>query len=87
MRRCLVYRITYLVDPDTRTYTSEFGRSSRTVAVHPATVQDIRRVLEDKNVDVVSIATPNHWHSLMTIWALPGRQGRLRREALQPQHS
>jgi len=32
-------------------------------------VQDIRRVLDDKNVDVASIATPNHWHALMTIWA------------------
>ena len=26
-------------------------------------------MLEDKSIDVVSIATPNHWHSLMTIWA------------------
>src|SRR5207237_10571942 len=35
----------------------------------PKAVQDIRRVLDDKNVDVVSVATPNHWHSLITIWA------------------
>ena len=32
-------------------------------------MQDIRRALDDKNLDAVSIATPNHWHSLMTIWA------------------
>src|SRR6185436_5488549 len=32
------------------------------------TVQDIRKALEDKNLDAISIATPNHWHSLMTIW-------------------
>jgi len=32
-------------------------------------VQDIRKALEDKNLDAVSIATPNHWHALMTIWA------------------
>src|SRR5688572_5616317 len=31
--------------------------------------QDIRKLLENKEVDVISIATPNHWHSLMTIWA------------------
>ena len=31
-------------------------------------VADIRKVLEDKNVDAISIAAPNHWHSLMTIW-------------------
>jgi predicted dehydrogenase len=32
-------------------------------------VADVRRVLEDKTVDAISIAAPNHWHSLMTIWA------------------
>jgi len=30
---------------------------------------DIRRVLEDKEIDAISVATPNHWHSLMAIWA------------------
>jgi predicted dehydrogenase len=30
---------------------------------------DVRKLLEDKNIDAISIATPNHWHSLMTIWA------------------
>ncbi len=35
----------------------------------PRTVQDIRRALEDRNLDAISIAAPNHWHSLMTIWA------------------
>jgi predicted dehydrogenase len=36
----------------------------------PRFVQDIRKVVEDKNIDVVSIATPNHWHALAAIWAL-----------------
>lgn len=31
---------------------------------------DVRKLLEDKNVDAVVFAPPNHWHSLMTIWAL-----------------
>ena len=31
---------------------------------------DLRKVLEDKRVDVVSIATPNHWHALAAIWAI-----------------
>ncbi len=30
---------------------------------------DLRDLLADDSVDVVSIATPNHWHALMTIWA------------------
>lgn len=36
----------------------------------PDFVQDIRRLLERKDIDVVSIASPNHWHALMTIWAM-----------------
>ncbi|HEY2341514.1 MAG TPA: Gfo/Idh/MocA family oxidoreductase [Chthoniobacteraceae bacterium] len=31
---------------------------------------DIRKLLENKDIDAVSIATPNHWHSLAAIWAL-----------------
>jgi predicted dehydrogenase len=34
------------------------------------TYTDIRKLLESKNVDAVSIATPNHWHALATIWAI-----------------
>ena len=35
----------------------------------PKFVQDLRRVFDDKDIDAVSIATPNHWHALATIWA------------------
>jgi predicted dehydrogenase len=35
----------------------------------PKTYVDYRKVLEDPSIDAVSIATPNHWHSLMGIWA------------------
>jgi predicted dehydrogenase len=36
----------------------------------PKFYQDLRKLLEDKDVDAVSIATPNHWHSLAAIWAI-----------------
>src|SRR5438067_3521006 len=62
-------QITYLIDPDTRTY----GKHLKTIAGKdggtPKTVQDVREALQDKNLDAISIATPNHWHALMTIWA------------------
>src|SRR6185437_6705207 len=45
------------------------SKAGKSVGHAPATEKDIRRVLEDKSVDAVSVATPNHWHSLMTIWA------------------
>jgi len=35
----------------------------------PALYTDIRKLLEDKSIDAVSIATPNHHHTLQTIWA------------------
>ncbi len=34
-----------------------------------ATHVDLRRVLDDKTIDAVVIATPNHWHALATVWA------------------
>jgi predicted dehydrogenase len=36
----------------------------------PRFEEDLRRVLEDPRVDVVSIATPNHWLALAAIWAM-----------------
>jgi len=35
----------------------------------PAIVQDLRRVMDDRNIDAVVIATPDHWHALAAIWA------------------
>lgn len=31
--------------------------------------QDFRKLYENKNIDAVTLATPNHWHALQTIWA------------------
>ncbi len=36
----------------------------------PKYYRDIRQMLEDPSIDIVSIATPNHWHSLAAIWAI-----------------
>ena len=35
----------------------------------PTAYTDMRRVFEDKEIDAISFATPNHWHALGTIWA------------------
>jgi len=35
----------------------------------PATYTDDRKIYDDRSIDAVSIATPNHWHALQTIWA------------------
>ena len=36
----------------------------------PKFEQDIRKVVEDKDIDIVTVATPNHWHALAAIWAM-----------------
>jgi predicted dehydrogenase len=33
------------------------------------TYTDVRKLLEDKEIDAITSATPNHWHALVTIWA------------------
>ncbi len=62
--------VTTLCDPDARLFKPRVQKyfTDRKKS-EPKVEQDIRRVLEDKDIDVVSIATPNHWHSLATIWA------------------
>ena len=36
----------------------------------PRLEKDLRKLLEDRSIDIVSIATPNHWHALGSIWAI-----------------
>ena len=63
--------VVYLVDPDADVLARAMGRlDERTNGNSTAkAVADIRLALDDKSVDAISIAAPNHWHSLMTIWA------------------
>lgn len=41
----------------------------RATGVKPVMQQDLRRVFDDKSIDAITIATPNHWHALATVWA------------------
>jgi predicted dehydrogenase len=58
-----------LIDPDTRQFDHRVKEVEQKGGNTPKTVQDIRQALEDKSLDAVSVATPNHWHSLITVWA------------------
>lgn len=60
--------VTHLIDPDSRTFAKYLPKLKEKNGKDTILVADARKALEDKNVDVLSIATPNHWHSLMTIW-------------------
>jgi predicted dehydrogenase len=39
------------------------------LGIRPKIYSDVRKLLEDKDIDAVLIATPNHWHAPITIWA------------------
>jgi len=62
-------RITALCDVDSRILEAEVKRfKDKNQPVEGFT--DMRKLLECKDVDVVTFATPNHWHSLGAIWAI-----------------
>lgn len=64
-------RVTYLCDVDPGLARKRIGEVSRKQGgAPPRFVTDIRRALDDRRVDIVAIATPNHWHALAAIWAM-----------------
>lgn len=61
--------LAYLIDPDQRVLDRSVKSVSGKVDYKVTGLRDVREALEDKNLDAISVATPNHWHSLITIWA------------------
>ena len=61
--------IAYICDVDSR----KFARAVKVVedkqGKTPRTIGDFRRILEDKNVDAMVCATPDHWHGVATVMA------------------
>ena len=61
--------VAYLIDPDSRLFEGRIKSIEENGGRRPKTVQDVRQALDDGDVDAISIATPNSWHALITIWA------------------
>jgi len=63
--------IAYLIDPDQNVLDKAMKslEEKSDKKFNCKAVRDVRTALEDKTLDAISIACPNHWHSLMTIWA------------------
>ncbi|MDW8307874.1 MAG: Gfo/Idh/MocA family oxidoreductase [Verrucomicrobiales bacterium] len=69
LRKLKGVRVVALCDVDSEVLARgvrEFEQRNEKVAAY----RDVRKLLEDPDVDVVGIATPNHWHSLAAIWAV-----------------
>lgn len=61
-------RVTALCDVDTRLFPERVAQVEKLSGQKPDTFEDIRKLLQRKDIDAISIATPDYWHALMTIW-------------------
>ncbi len=68
--------IAYLVDPDSHILEERVNgmKEAGGLSSNVKGVTDVRRVLDDKDIDAISVATPNSWHSLMVIWAAQAKK-------------
>ncbi|MBM4005445.1 MAG: Gfo/Idh/MocA family oxidoreductase [Planctomycetes bacterium] len=62
--------ILYICDPDQRIGEARAEAVGQKQGRRPKHVKDMRQAFDDPAVDIVSIATPNHWHCLAGIWAM-----------------
>ena len=58
-----------LCDPDKKVLKDRANELKDLTKKRPKTHADMREIMADDRIDAVSIATPNHWHSLAAIWA------------------
>jgi predicted dehydrogenase len=63
-------RISHVCDVDSNILRKFADRARQETGEAPATDEDFRRILELKDVDAITIATPDHWHTPMAIAAL-----------------
>ena len=61
-------RVVALCDPDSSRLNA-VAEARRAKGKPVQTFTDLRLILSRRDVDAVSIATPNHWHSLAAVWA------------------
>jgi len=61
-------RVVAVCDPDSDVLAREVKNAAK-LEQKIDTYTDVRKLLEDKNIDAITTATPDHWHALVTIWA------------------
>ena len=62
--------ITHICDIDQATGEARASQIQGRQGKRPEFHADLREILDNKSVDVVTIATPNHWHALGGVWAM-----------------
>lgn len=61
--------VAVLCDPDMNVLQERAADFEKKYGKKVMIEQDFRKTYEDKTIDAVTLATPNHWHALQTIWA------------------
>jgi predicted dehydrogenase len=62
--------IAYVCDVDSKTMDKFAATTKEAMGSAPATEKDFRKILEHKDVDAISIASPDHWHTPMAVAGL-----------------
>lgn len=62
--------VLYVVDADEKLGEGAVKRIGDRQGLKPKFVRDMREAFDDASVDIVSTATPNHWHALCGVWAM-----------------
>ncbi len=62
--------VTHICDVDSSVVSAAMKTAEGQQNSRPTYVQDLHRIMDNKDIDIVTVATPNHWHSLAAIWAL-----------------
>src|SRR5258708_1178593 len=63
-------RVSHVCDADANILKKFADRTQQEMGEAPVAEKDFRRILEEKNVDAITIATPEHWHAPMAIAGL-----------------
>ena len=66
---CPNVEVKYICDVDNERGGRAINELGKQQKMKVLQVEDMRRIFDDKEVDAVVIATPEHWHALATIWA------------------
>jgi predicted dehydrogenase len=62
--------VTHICDVDSAVVGPRIQSAAKAQGFEPTYVQDLRRIMDNRDIHAVSIATPNHWHALAAIWAM-----------------
>lgn len=63
-------RVTYFCDVDAKVLEAFAGQATKELGYTPKAEGDFRKALESKDVDAITIATPDHWHAPMAVLGL-----------------